>query len=129
MLAGVVVIGDVVAMLLLAVEAAGVGVGGVTTPRGEVGLPHRRKATSPAGAPCTDARATQAAGAALLFWDRVLHSHQHSAKSYAESVCVQGQHRLRFGPDKACWGGSMVTGCRRHTGLRRDYAQGAASQM
>ena len=54
-LVGVVVMGDVVAMLLLAVEAAGVGVGGVTTPRGDVGLPtpHKRKATSPAGAPCT----------------------------------------------------------------------------
>ena len=58
MLAGVVVIGDVVAMLLLAVEATGVGVGGVTTPRGDVGLPHKRKATSPAATPCTDEGST-----------------------------------------------------------------------
>lgn len=58
MLVEVVVLGDVVPMLLLAVVATGVGVGagGLTTPRGDVGLPtpHRRKATSPAGAPCTD---------------------------------------------------------------------------
>ena len=99
MLAGVVMIGDVVAMLLLAVEAKEVGVGGVTTPRGDVGLPHRRKATSPAGAPCKDEGNTGSgcSSVGLRLSAALRPAHRQIAGWFA--LRSGGQHRLRLGPD------------------------------